>query len=190
MIEDTGKRIKALRTTKKMSMADLAGKIGISKSLISQVERGEVLPSLTTLDKLATALEVPITRFFNIDVDITEEENILVRKDKRKKVSIPGSPNSYQVLSPSLHNDAEFLCIEYPPGNGKPDFNDNPDVFSHDGMEHFYVLEGTLEFYVNSSRYIINEGDSGVFDSSNSHYFINPTNRMARIIICALNTAL
>lgn len=190
MIEDTGKRIKALRTSKKMSMADLAGKIGISKSLISQVERGEVLPSLTTLDKLASALEVPITKFFNINVDISEEENILVRKNKRKKVSIPGSPNSYQVLSPSLHNDVEFLCIEYPPDNNKPDFNKNPDIFSHDGLEHFYVLEGSLEFHVDNNMYIINEGDSGVFDSSQSHYFINNTDKMAKIIICAINPAL
>ena len=190
MIEDTGKRIKALRTAKKMSMSELSTKIGISKSLISQVERGEVLPSLTTLDKLASALQVPISKFFNIDVDTSDEENILVRKNNRKTVTLPGSPNYYRVLSPSMHTDTEFLCIEYPPSNDKHDFNDNPDIFSHDGTEHFYVLEGTLEFYVNNNKYIINQGDSGVFDSSNNHYFINTSDKMAKIIICAINPAL
>lgn len=190
MIEDTGKNLKAIRTAKKMSMAELANKIGISKSLISQVERGEVLPSLTTLDKFATAFGVPITRLFNIEVDMSEEENILVRRNKRKKVSLPGSPNTYNVLSPSLHSDTEFLCIEYPPGQGKEDFSQNPDIFVHEGTEHFYVLEGTLEFYINDNKYIVNEGDSGVFDSSNCHYFLNTTDKMAKIIICAMNPAL
>lgn len=186
MIEDTGKRIKALRTSKKISMSALARQIGISKSLISQVERGEVLPSLTTLDKLATALNVPISKLFNIEVDMSDEENILVRESKRKIVTIPGSQNSYHILSPSMHSDTEFLCIEYPPGGGR----DKPDIFSHEGTEHFYVLEGTLEFHVNDHMYIINRGDSGVFDSSHSHYFINNTNEMAKIIICAINPAL
>ena len=186
MIEDTGKRIKALRTSKKISMAELAKEIGISKSLISQVERGEVLPSLTTLDKLATALNVPISKLFNIDVDMSDEENILVRASRRKIVTIPGSKNSYNILSPSMHSDTEFLCIEYPPGVD----NEKPDIFSHDGTEHFYVLEGTLEFHVNDNVYVINKGDSGVFDSSHSHYFTNPTDEMAKIIICAITPAL
>lgn len=186
MIEDTGKRIKALRTSKKISMAELAKEIGISKSLISQVERGEVLPSLTTLDKLATALNVPISKLFNIEVDMSEEENLLVRANHRKIVNIPGSQNAYHILSPSIHSDTEFLCIEYPPGEG----SDKPDIFSHDGIEHFYVLEGTLEFHVNDHMYVVNQGDSGVFDCSHSHYFINNTDKMAKIIICAINPAL
>ena len=180
MISDIGKRLKSIRTSKKMSMADLASKIGISKSLISQVERGEVLPSLATLEKFATALDIPITRLFNVEVDTSDEENILVRKHRRKKVSLPGSPNTYNILSPSLHTDTEFLCIEYPPGHGKEDFNQNPDIFIHEGTEHFYVLEGTLELYINDHKYIINEGDSGAFDSSNCHYLINTTDKMAK----------
>ncbi len=190
MIKDTGKKIKELRTSKHMSMTELANTIGISKSLISQVERGEVLPSLTTLDKIATALKVPITRLFNINTNANTEENIIVRKDKRKIVTISGSPNSYQVLSPSLHNDVEFLCIEYPPYGAKKTLNENPDIFSHAGTEHFYVLEGTLELHVGNNTYTIQEGDSGVFDSSQNHYFLNPTDHMAKLIICAMNPAL
>lgn len=187
MIETTGQRLKEIRTSKKMSMADLCKITGVSKSLISQVERGEVYPSLTTLDKIATALDVPLNKIFQVNSDNLGEQDIVVRKDKRKKILIPGSNNIYNVLTPSLHNDTEFLIIEYPPYSGT---TDKPDYFRHDGEEYFYVLEGELEFTVNNNTYTIYEGDSGSFNSSNVHYFVNNTNRDAKIIICAIKPGL
>lgn len=183
MIEETGKRVRAFRTAKHLSMSELSKSIGISKSLISQVERGEVLPSLTTLEKIATALEVPLSKFFSAGIEDVEKDDIIVHKNKRKIVQIPGSNSNYHVLTPSLHSEIEFLLIEYPPNNTQ-------DYFSHDGKEYFYVLEGELELTVGQRTYQLHEGDSGSFESSNVHYFINHSKNIAKIIIFAIKPSL
>ena len=67
--ENTGKRIKSFRLAQNISISKLAAEIGVSKSLISQVERGEVYPSIQTLEKMSAALNVPLGEFFQIKED-------------------------------------------------------------------------------------------------------------------------
>lgn len=185
LINATGSRIRELRQLRGITIAELAQMVGVSKSLISQVERSEVLPSLPTLDKIANALKVSLSEIFKIENTEVEEEEIVVRKDNRKKIIIPNSSMIYHLLTPNLREDLEFLVIEVPP-SGENNKIDTP--FSHDGKEYFLVLSGQLHLILEDKKYILNEGDSGCFDSNKKHVFKNYGDKTAYFVIAATSS--
>ena len=185
--KDTGKRIKNFRLSKNISITELAKAAGVSKSLISQVERGEVYPSLQTLEKIADALGVHLSKFFQVESKSKDSVNCFVKSGMQKIVFMPETNNKYYVLTSSLHNsDFEFLIIEYPPSNGK----EMVDYFRHEGKEYFYVLEGQLRLNLDGEAHELNQGDSGCFNSSLVHSFLNTSDKVAKILIAATNPAL
>lgn len=183
LAKETGQRMREIRKSKHMSIVELAKKVGVSKSLISQVERGEVLPSLSTLNKVANSLGVEITEFFRIDQPRMAEEDIVVRKDNRKKITIPNSSMVYYLLTPNLQQNVEFLIIDIPPFTDAG--NNEIDTFKHDGEEYFLVLEGQLLLCIEEHEYVLNAGDSGCFDSSQGHVWKNTTDKKGSFLIAA-----
>lgn len=184
--KDTGKRIKSLRMSRNISMSELAKAAGVSKSLISQVERGEVYPSLQTLEKISDSLNVPLSKFFQIE-NPAANYNPIVRSGKQKIIFMPETNNKYHILTANLHDSAfEFLLIEYPP------FSDTKtgEPFTHNGKECFYMLEGQLTLNLSGEYYYLSQGDSGSFDSSQVHSFLNQSDKMAKIIIAATDPTL
>ena len=119
--ENTGKRIKSFRLAQNISISKLAAEIGVSKSLISQVERGEVYPSIQTLEKMSAALNVPLGEFFQIKEDQPDEQlSSIVKNGKHKIILMPETNNRYNVLTPNVSNNPfEFLLIEFPPHEDK-----------------------------------------------------------------------
>ncbi|MEL7563597.1 MAG: XRE family transcriptional regulator [Dehalobacterium sp.] len=182
MINATGSRIRAIRQSQGITIAELAKMVGVSKSLISQVERSEVLPSLPTLEKIAVALKVSISEIFKMENIRVEEEEVVVRKENRKKIIIPNSSMIYHLLTPNLRDNMEFLVIEVPP---QTDSKKVDTPFKHDGKEYFLVLNGQLHLILDDKKYVLNEGDSGCFDSSKKHVFKNFTDKTAFFVIAA-----
>lgn len=184
MINTTGSRIRKIRQEQRITIAELARMVGVSKSLISQVERGEVLPSLPTLEKIAVALKVSISEVFRIENNQVEEEEVVVRKENRKKIIIPNSSMIYHLLTPNLRDNMEFLVIEVPPHADE----EKVDTFKHEGKEYFLVLQGQLNLFLEDKKYLLNEGDSGCFDSSKKHVFKNFTEKTASFLISATSS--
>ncbi|MEL7563612.1 MAG: XRE family transcriptional regulator [Dehalobacterium sp.] len=186
----TGKRIREIRKSKNISIVEFANMVGVSKSLISQVERGDIFPSLSTLEKIAIALEVDISQFFKIESSppISEAE-IVVRGNKRKKITMPNSSMIYNLLTPNLRKSLEFLLIEIPPFSSRSE-EEEIETFKHGGEEYFFVLEGQLELVIGEQKYIINAGDSGCFDSSHGHIWRNDSDKKGAFIIAATSPTL
>lgn len=187
MNKATGKRIREFRKSKQLSIVELARMVDVSKSLISQVERGDVFPSLSTLEKIALALEVDIAQFFKIEDPLMSESAIVVRGDQRKTITMPNSPMIYHLLTPNLRKNIEFLLIEIPPNTSQEREGDLIETFRHEGEEYFFVLEGQLELIIGDEKqvYSLTAGDSGCFDASNSHIWRNNTNEKGSFIIAA-----
>lgn len=187
----TGKRIREIRKSKHMSIVELADMVGVSKSLISQVERGDIFPSLSTLEKIAIALEVDITQFFKIEsAPPVSESEIVVRGNKRKKITMPNSSMIYNLLTPNLRKSLEFLLIEIPPFAEKGEEEEEIETFKHEGEEYFFVLEGQLELVIGEQSYVLNAGDSGCFDSSHGHVWRNNSNQKGAFLIAATSPRL
>src|SRR6266508_5913856 len=118
---ELGRQIRRLRRNANLTLDDLAGAARVSKSLISQVERGLASPSINTLRRIAGALEVPIAALF-LGGDMSEDESdgtgrrLVVRQHERKGLHVPRSKVVYELLTPDLNRKIEFIWIEYEPG--------------------------------------------------------------------------
>lgn len=171
-----------------LSCSELAKRVGLSKSLISQVERGEVYPSIQTLEKLANALGVPLNSFFEIESKSESDNartNCIIRKGQHKVILMPETHDRFHVLTPTISNNAfEFLLIEFPPHNPETVI----DCFVHKGEECFLVLEGHLQLNLDGKIFELFEGDSGYFASYSKHSFRNNTDKVAKTIIASTSS--
>lgn len=161
---EIGKKIRQLRKEQKMSIKQLANLAELSGGLISQLERNLTTPSVGSLWKVAKALNVHINYFF----DEYELDNPVVRSGERKKIILPNSNVTYELLSPTLKNKMEFLMIKIEPGDKSFD-----EKICHEGEECGYMIQGTMKIRWGSREFILNEGDSIYLDSSVPHHYLN-----------------
>lgn len=161
---ELGYKIRKLRQAKGMSIEKLSELTGLSTGLISQIERDITGPSVASLWEIAKSLEVPINYFF----DEYEKKDPIVRKDSRKKLNIPNSNITYELLCPDLTKKMESLMVEIQPGQCS-----NDELIGHEGEECGYIIQGTLKVKWGNKEYILNEGDSIYFDSTVPHRFVN-----------------
>lgn len=170
-----GSKIKEIRISKRLKISELSAITGLSNSLISQVERDQVSPSISSLRKIAQAMEVGIVDLFDNN---SFSKGHVVRKNKRKKLSIPESKITYELLNPSLSSSViEFLVI-----NIEPDSKISEELFSHPGDEVALVLEGKVEVYLGDEIYTLQEGDSIAFKCSTPHKIENMSTKRAVMI--------
>ncbi len=168
-----GNRIREVRTRRSLSAAELAAAAGVSKSLVSQIERGIAAPSVDTLRKLASALHVPVFSLFLEESD----SSLVVRKRERRTVRYPGTRVKREVLTPSLHGRMVLLWVTFPPGEMS-----RPEPVRHTGEECVVVVRGVLEVLMGEQRYRLEEGDSMVFDPDLPHSFLNSGDETAEIV--------
>jgi len=164
---DLGAKIRALRQNQKISIEQLSEMTGLSKGLISQIERDITGPSVASLWKISKALNVTMNYFF----DEYEDFNQVVRKDERKKLLMPKANRVYELLSPDLKKKIEMLWIEIEPNDSTSD-----ELISHEGEECGVVIKGTLRVLSGDNVYDLNEGDSIYLDSTVPHRYVNVGN--------------
>ena len=165
-----GRKIRELRKKSGLILQGLSDRTGLSKPLLSQIEKGVVSPPVATLLKISRALHVNIGFFFqNGDI---EEKVVLVRKDESKVIDSRyfGREESgyyYEALAykKSKKNMEPFL-VEF-----KKKKAEKLSYFSHEGEEFIYLLEGVLEFRTEDQRYVLYPGDSLYFESSIPHAY-------------------
>jgi len=163
-----GKKIRDLRKKAGFVLQDLSDRTGLSKPLLSQIEKEAVSPPIATLLKISKALNVNIGFFFQDNAP--EEKVVLVRKDESKVIDSRyfGREESgyyYEALAYKKSKKCmEPFLVEF-----KRKRVDRLSYFSHDGEEFIYLLEGTLEFRTEDQQYILQPGDSLYFESSTPH---------------------
>ncbi|WP_342600177.1 helix-turn-helix domain-containing protein [Psychrobacillus sp. FSL H8-0483] len=163
--EEVGKRIRYLRRLQGLTSEELARLAGVSQSMISQIERGQVSPSLETLWKLSHSLKVPVFSFFETEVSNAVTISRAGETNSIKRVR----PNvSYQLLSPSTGKQMSFFKMIVSPGEDL----DAPLMY-HAGEECGLMLAGSLSVEVEGEIHTIYEGDSIYFDSTLPHRFMN-----------------
>jgi transcriptional regulator with XRE-family HTH domain len=161
-----GENIRELRKEKGLSLQELSQKSGVSTSMISQIERSNADPTMTTLYKICTALNITIAEL----IMENEELGIVVKRDNRKTMFLPNSKVKYQMLTSNPKNDLEMLLIELEPEQ------EDRQVISHIGAECGFVLQGQLTVVLGNEEFVLDEGDSINFNSSIPHRFINTGN--------------
>lgn len=165
-----GALLRQLRTDAGLSLASVAETAGLSPGLLSQIERGMGNPSLTTLIKLAHALDVPVSRFF-----VSERPGgALVRRGEHPRLLVAEDNLAYELLTPQMHGRLGMIKAVVAGG-----WTNESAPFVHEGEECVFLVEGRLTASVAGTRHVMNEGDSLTFDSSLPHWVRNETGRDA-----------
>ena len=170
ILANVGRKIRALRKEKGLTLIAVSEVTGLSPASVSQIERGLANPSFTTLAQLAHGLEIPVGKLFPDHA--AETRSPVVRKSERRNlkgvVTEAAGEASYELLTPDLNGTLEANWIVTPPGH---DTSDTP--FIHGGEEFGTILSGRKDVYLDGQRYALEAGDSITFDSTIPHWFTN-----------------
>lgn len=159
------RNIKKLRKQQKLTLEKLADQTGLTKGYLSKVERSEKAPPYSTLNKIAGALGIEVTSFFKENIEPIDDVRISVQR-KVDSAVIKGTSQlsgyDYEVLAPSKPGKNMEPFIIYSPKTIKK-------MYSHEGEEFMYVMDGRLEFIYGEDSYILEKGDNVYFDSCVPH---------------------
>lgn len=178
-----GERVRALRKGKKLGLAQLGAHSGLSPGLLSRIERGQLVPTLPTLMRIALVFGVGLEHFF-VETDGGPVVSV-VRKEERLR--LPDAPGS---AAPRYH----FESLDFPVRDRRmeaylAEFTGSAEAtepHEHDGAEFLYVLAGRLAIDVGGRRVSLAEGDAAYFDSAVPHsYRDEGEGRCAAIVVVA-----
>lgn len=162
-----GKSVKELRLKHNMTLRDLAKLSGCSISFLSQLERDMISPTVASLRKIADALGVTITSFF--ENTSGGENSAVVRRDERVRIGSKASKVVYESLKPREANsvlEPLYHILEKGAYSGD-DYN------VHLGEEFVYVMKGQVEIDLDGKHMTLNEGDSALYNSNVPHRWKN-----------------
>lgn len=161
-MENLGQKFREKRLSLGLNIADIAERSGLSKSLISQVERGKVVPSVVNVVKIADAMDTTIAEFFNDDDNVFS----IKHEGNRNEVFVDDGHKKYEFLAPIHGRKIEYLLITL-------DNSWNPDnsLISHEGEETGYVLKGSMIVNLDGEKHILHKGDSIYFSSTTPHMY-------------------
>lgn len=163
---DVGARLKALRHDRKVSMRTLAKQSGLSANALSMIERGLTSPSVSTLSKLAGALEVPITAFFR---QLPDQKKVVLSQEG-ERIQLRQICASWESLGSEKFTgpiDAYKLAMDEGGSSG-------PYPITHSGSEFIYVSSGQLQCVIDEQIYPLKAGDSLLFEACLGHSWSNP----------------
>jgi len=164
---DLGRRLRRLRESRDLSMKALATAAGVSESFVSQVERGMANPSVASLRRLAEALETSIGSFFESHGGGPDR---LLKASDRARLVHPQRRWEDFILTPRASKKLQVILSVIEAGEGSGE-----EPYTHDSDEEcVIVLKGSLEFRVGEDDYLLEEGDSLVFESRLPHWNRNP----------------
>lgn len=169
-----GAKVQEFRALRHLSLRQLAAKVHLTPSMVSQIENNLVNPSINTLKEIARALEVPMFKFFQ---DATLPENMIVRCGQNKQIGNPGEDVFYQLLTPDTNGDIEFCLMEIPPHSSTSDV-----PHEHNGEEVAYVMSGAVEIFVGTKEDHLDAGDSIRIPALTSHRWVNEGCEAVRVI--------
>jgi len=163
-----GHRLRAERERLGIGLRELARRVGVSPSLVSQIELDRVNPSVSTLYSLVTALGITMSDVFGEQAEervVERGDGLAERPDTRRVINL-ASGVRWERLTPHRDGEVEFLYVVYPVGAAScPE----DALMTHGGKEYGYVVSGTLGVRVGFEEYELGPGGSIAFDSSSPH---------------------
>ncbi|MGL6106207.1 helix-turn-helix domain-containing protein [Romboutsia sp.] len=173
-----GLRIKELRNQKNFTLKYLSEQTNLSTGFLSQLERGMTNVAVDSLAKIAKVLDVDLVSFLDFKSD--NDNSSIIRSYDRKYTTI-----SSEIVQCSLnHNVANFDLLpriqEIMPNN-----NDNSEpleLYTHEGEEFIYVIEGILTIHIDCDKSNLYPGDCAHIKSFTPHNWRNDTSMITKIL--------
>ena len=174
-----GSALRGARLKQGLSLRELSRRIGVSASLVSQVETGRLQPSVRTLYSMVNELELSLDRVFGNRVDEPNDNGShpepdalsrhVQRKQERRALDLEGGVR-WERLTTRNEPTIEFLYLTYPPGAESAPAN---ALVRHAGKEYGLVVTGRLTVTSGFNEFTLGAGDSISIESSVPHRLFN-----------------
>jgi len=160
-----GRQVRAFRREQALTITELARGAGVSPGMLSKIENGQTSPSLSTLNSLAMALNVPVTALFREYEE--ERDAVFVKAGQGLTIERRGTRagHQYQLLG---HSPEGNVVVE-PYLITLSEESDVFPLFQHDGREFLYILEGEVDYRHANRVYELKPGDSLFFQADAPH---------------------
>jgi transcriptional regulator with XRE-family HTH domain len=178
------RRVRELRAGRDLALEALATRSGVSRSMISLIERGESSPTAVVLERLATGLDVPLASLF--DTPAPDAQPVARRADQPQWRD-PGSGYVRRNVSPAgFPSPIQISEVEFPPGAQVAFETGTRDVALH---QQVWVLDGTIEVSVGEERHTLHAGDCLAMVLDRPTAFHNRTRKAARYAVVIVSEA-
>jgi transcriptional regulator with XRE-family HTH domain len=185
---DIGDRLRAARRSHRLTLRGLAERLGVSPSLISQVETGRAKPSVSTLYAIAAQLDISLDELLFPDAarGLATRAPAAARGDGREPAEgLPAHPVqrantrstirlasgvTWERLTSESIPNIDFLYVTYDVGGAS---SPEREFQRHAGQEWGYVISGRLGVTVGFDEYVLGPGDAVAFDSTTPHRLYN-----------------
>ncbi len=163
--ELVGIRLRELRNESGFSLRELADRSGLNINTLSLIEHGKSSPSVSTLQQLARALEVEMGAFF--ELEHAPEQVVHTRACQRPLAILHGAA-MHNLGKDLIDHAVQPFLVNLPPGAGS-----GSSVIVHTGHEFLYCLSGELTLEIEERAYLLQPGDSLVFQAHLPHRWRN-----------------
>lgn len=170
-----GRKLRELRNQRGLSLRALAERSGLNVNTLSLVENWKSSPSVSTLQQLAQALDVPITAFF--ESEPAARQVVFTQGDQRPLADF-GSAQMQNLGKDLAGNAIQPFVVALQPGAGSGD-----QIIVHTGHEFVYCLSGSVRYKIKDEEYSLRPGDSLVFEAHLPHCWQNAGPEEAQIIL-------
>ncbi len=170
-----GKRLKDLRTRRGYSLRVLADRSGLNINTLSLIENGKSSPSVSTLQQLAQALDVPVTAFFESE---PVGKNLVFTQSSQRLTQSFGRTEMQYLGQDFNGNAVQPFILTLQPGMGSGD-----QMIVHTGFEFVYCLSGSIYYRVEQEEYTLHPGDSLVFEAHLPHCWESKSDIPCQILL-------
>jgi len=190
MTADIGARLRAARLERGLSLRSVAQALGVSASLVSQVETGKTQPSVSTLYAMVNHLGVSMDELLGVTSVQPATPGIIppifghtgpalppVQRAEENPVLEMENGVRWERLAVGDGGPADALLVSYEPGATSSVEN---KLMRHSGIEYAYLIEGELTLQLDFDTYVLKPGDSLQFDSVRPHLYTNHGSTVAR----------
>ena len=182
-----GVELRRVRVSRKLSLRSVASAVGVSASLLSQVETGKTKPSVSTLYALVNHLGISLDGLIkgHAQADIDPQgsngyedghHGIVQRRNENPIIEMENGV-VWERLADGGRADADPLIVTYQPGSSS---SVDGKMMFHDALEYGVIIEGSLTLKIEKEVHEIYPGDSFSFDANRLHIWENNSAKPAR----------
>ncbi len=175
---ELGPRVRALRDGMDLSLRDLAERSGVSAPMLSQVERGETVPTLSVAARIAGGLELTLSQLVRLE----ETDGVSIVRAGERLGGGHARGHRYEVLTPSLPGQRAEVSEHELAAGGATGGPDDPPMHEPGSRETAVVVEGELRLVCDGVGHDLAEGDAVTFDADLPHHFENPSDAETRFL--------
>ena len=182
-----GARLRDARMQRGLSLRGVANALGVSASLVSQVETGKTQPSVSTLYAIANHLGVSLDELLGIVPTSARPAPTMFGHSGTPLPNVQRAEDNpiiemehgvrWERLAVGEGGPADAILVTYEPGASS---SIEGKLMRHSGIEYAYVVEGELTLQLDFDSYVLKAGDSLQFESARPHMFANRSDRIAK----------